>query len=41
MFKETDLLKLKGLSLTGDIEKAFDTINHNFSIKTMALVKTY
>ena len=34
MFKGTDLLKLKTLLVTVDIEKAFDTTNHNFSIKS-------
>lgn len=34
VFKATDLLKLKGLLQTVDIEKAFDTKNRNFSIKS-------
>ena len=34
VFKATDLLKLKGPLQTVDIEKAFDTKNRNFSIKS-------
>ena len=34
VFKATDFLKLKGLLLTVDIEKTFDTKNRNFSIKS-------
>ena len=30
IFEVSDLLKLKGLLLTVDIEKAFDSVNHNF-----------
>ena len=34
VFKATDLIKLKGLLLTVDIEQAYDTKNRNFSIKS-------
>ena len=30
IFKVSDLLKLKGLLVTVDTEKAFDSANHNF-----------
>ena len=35
IFEESDLLKLKGLLLTVDIEKAFDSVNHNFLLKVL------
>ena len=35
MFEASDLLKLKGLSLTVDIEKACDSVNHNFLLKVL------
>ena len=35
IFEVSDLLKLKGLLLTVDIEKAFDSVNHNFLLKVL------
>ena len=35
MFEVNDLLKLKGLLLAVDIEKAFDSENHNFLLKVL------
>ena len=35
MFEASDLLKLKGLLLTVDIEKACDSVNHNFLLKVL------
>ena len=35
IFEVSDLLKLKGLLLTVDIEKAFDSVNHNFLLKIL------
>ena len=31
----SDWLKLKGLLLTVDIEKVFDSVNHNFLLKVL------
>ena len=33
-FEINDLLKLKGILLTVDIEKAFDSVNYNFLLKS-------
>ena len=35
IFEVSDLLKLKGLLLTVDIEKSFDSVNHNFLLKVL------
>ena len=35
MLEGSDLLKLKELLLTVDIEKAFDFVNHNFQLKVL------
>ena len=35
IFQVSDLLKLKGLLLTVDTEKAFNFINHNFLLKLL------
>ena len=35
IFEVNDLLKLKGLLLTVDIERAFDSVNHNFLLKEL------
>ena len=35
MLEASDLLKLKGLLLTVDIEKACDSVNHNFLLKVL------
>ena len=35
IFDVSDLLKLKGLLLTVDIEKAFHSANHNFLLKVL------
>ena len=35
IYEVSDLLKLKGLLLTGDIEKTFDSVNQNFPLKVL------
>ena len=35
IFEVSDFLKLKGLLLTVDIEKALDSVNHNFLLKVL------
>ena len=35
IFEVSDLLKLKGLLLTVDIDKAFDSVNHNFLLRAL------
>ena len=35
IFEVSNLLKLKGLLPTVDIEKAFDSVNHNFLLKVL------
>ena len=35
IFEVSDLLKLKGLLLTIDIENALDSVNHNFLLKVL------
>ena len=35
IFGVSDLSELKGLLLTVDIEKAFDSVNHNFLLKVL------
>ena len=35
MFEVSDLVNLKGLLPTVDIEKAFDSVNHNFLLKVL------
>ena len=35
IFELSNLLKLKGLLLTVDIERAFDSVNHNFLLKVL------
>ena len=35
IFEISDLLKLKGLLLTADMEKAFGSPNHNFLLKVL------
>ena len=35
IFEISDLLELKGLLLTVDIGKAFDSVNYNFLLKVL------
>ena len=35
MYEVSDLLKLKGFLLTVNIEKAIDSVNHNFLFKVL------
>ena len=35
IYEVSDLLKLKGLLLTVDIEKTFDSVNQNFLLKVL------
>ena len=35
IFEVSDLLKMKGLLQTVDIEKVFDSVNHNFLLKVL------
>ena len=41
MFEVSDLLKLKIILLTVDIEKAFDSVNPNFLLEVLKIVALF